>query len=58
MCSTLRKRTYKDCWWLALAICLILSGCTTTKAIRNDCRKTVETYKDVVECMIQLDNLQ
>ena len=35
---------------------MLLANCTNTKMIRNDCRQTVVTYGDAVECMIALDN--
>ena len=37
----------------------LLTGCVANnKRIINNCRQTVVTYGDAIECMIKLDELQ
>lgn len=40
-------------------ITLMLAACSSeTVKIHNDCIQTVVTYKDAIDCMIQLDKQQ
>jgi hypothetical protein len=42
----------------SLFLVMLLSSCSTSTSLKEDCIKTVATYGDAIECMIKLNNLQ
>ena len=42
----------------SLFLVMLLSCCSSSTKIKEECIKTVVTYGDAVECMIKLNNLQ
>ena len=44
---------------MLIYLVILLTGCgVTDNKVINNCRQSVTTYGDAIECMIQLDNLQ